>query len=61
MEWLTLISEDGVRMGANGGQSLEDSHEDLVICSVLVVTQEPLKLLVDTNQYLSGGKQVQHQ
>ena len=49
---LTLISEDRVSVGTDGGQCLEDSHEDLVIHTVLVVTQEPLKLLMDSNQDL---------
>ena len=40
-------------MRSNGGQCVEESHEDLVVPSVLVVTQEPLKLLVNTHQNLS--------
>ena len=48
---LTLISEDGVGVGTDGGQCVEDGHEDLVI-RTLVVTHKPLKLLVDSNQDL---------
>ena len=51
---LTLVSEDGVCMRSNAGQRCQQSHEHLVVRAVLVVTREPLKLLVNTNKNLWG-------
>ena len=54
---LTLISEDRVSMRSNGSQGLQDGHEDLMVPAMLVVTQKPLKLLMNTNKNLHKRQQ----
>ena len=39
-------------MRSDGGQCLQESHEDLVVTPVLLMTKKPLKLLVNPHQDL---------
>ena len=50
----TLISEDRVGVRSDAGECLEQSHEHLVVRAVLIVAQEPLKLLMNTHQNLQS-------